>query len=113
MPKRRRSSVDVEEPVEVHADADEEMASSPTLAKRRRVSDGRYKTDGGARVLAPPRTSRRNAPQGAAVGKLLASLDKPALLSILHQLMGRSDALADDIYTLLPCLLYTSDAADE
>lgn len=102
MPKRRRSSVDVEEPVEVHADADEEMASSPTLAKRRRASHGRYETDGGARVHAPARTPRRNAPQGAEVGKLLASLDKPALLAILHQLMSRSDALADDIYTLLP-----------
>lgn len=107
MQKRRRSSPEEDESIEETpvADDDMDMATSPLLSKRRRASSGRMSDETRVR---PQRTPQRA--QGAEVGKLLgmsndadaASLDKPALLSVLHQLMQGSDELTERIYTLLP-----------
>lgn len=49
------------------------------------------------------RTSRTHMPpRDVDLGKLLASLDKPALLSLLHRLATDDAALSQRIYTLMP-----------
>ncbi|WFC99889.1 hypothetical protein MYAM1_002635 [Malassezia yamatoensis] len=98
-PKRRRSSTDQEEDTVESAEVDDDMEilSSPTLTKRRRASHSRSMDEVRGRAAQGTRNT-----QGIEVGKLLASLDKPALLSLLHSLMQQNQELADQIHTLLP-----------
>ncbi|PKI82459.1 hypothetical protein MVES_003645 [Malassezia vespertilionis] len=93
--KRRLSGSDVEEP------EDEEMAASPLLSKRRRAGLRAF-TDASTESQGRNSSCARRRTSGTDLGKLLASLDKPALLSILHGLVSKSDDVADTIYTLLP-----------
>ncbi|WFC95428.1 hypothetical protein MBRA1_002076 [Malassezia brasiliensis] len=74
-----------------------DIPASPTLTKRRRASSGRAGDETHGRSIRAPRKT-----QSAEVGKLLASLDKPALLSLLHELMQGNEELTERIYTLLP-----------
>lgn len=98
MTKRRRNSPEMDGPLDevpTHSvdDADEDMEALPQRSKRRRPSHTR------AVEMDVAHASPRD---GADVGKLLAALDKPTLLSLLHTLMSRNEGLAECIYTLIP-----------
>ncbi|WFD31212.1 hypothetical protein MSPP1_002246 [Malassezia sp. CBS 17886] len=108
--KRRRSgSADDQAPAspEAHAGyaagdiADDDMATSPVLeAKRRRGSQPRH-LPRGADASSGSRSDAPRTPLGADLGRMLACLDTPALLSVLHEL-AKDASLAERIYALLP-----------